>query len=114
MSWRDVLKALSKKGFKPVRQRGSHIIVENAEGSFAVVPRKPEIKPGTPAFHNRASWTDQRGIFGLALIYNHSVLISFMIWKCGSSVTTLNDLFITAVAAIIASAVGNLEYWHLN
>ena len=47
MSWRDVLKALSKKGFKPVRQRGSHFIVENAEGKFSVVPRKDEIKPGT-------------------------------------------------------------------
>jgi len=47
LSWRDVLKALSKKGFKPVRQRGSHIIVENAKGKFSVVPRKNEIKPGT-------------------------------------------------------------------
>lgn len=47
LSWRDVLKALSKKGFKPVRQKGSHIIVENAEGEFTVVPRKNEIKPGT-------------------------------------------------------------------
>lgn len=47
MNWRDVLKALSKKGFKPVRQRGSHIIIENDQGSFAVVPRKDEIKPGT-------------------------------------------------------------------
>ena len=28
-----MLKALSKLGFKPVRQRGSHIIVENAEVS---------------------------------------------------------------------------------
>jgi predicted RNA binding protein YcfA (HicA-like mRNA interferase family) len=46
MSGRDVLKALSKHGFKPIRQRGSHIIVENAEGLFAVVPRKNEIKPG--------------------------------------------------------------------
>jgi len=47
LSWRDIVKALSKKGFKPVRQRGSHIIVENAEGKFSVVPRKDEIKPGT-------------------------------------------------------------------
>ena len=47
MSWRDVLKALSKRCFQPVRQRGSHIVVENAEGLFAVVPRKDEIKPGT-------------------------------------------------------------------
>ena len=47
MTWRDVLKALSKRGFKPVRQHGSHIIVENSDGLFAVVPRKDEIKPGT-------------------------------------------------------------------
>lgn len=47
LSWRDVVKALSKKGFKPVRQKGSHIIVENAEGKFAVVPRKDQIKKGT-------------------------------------------------------------------
>ena len=47
LSWRDVLKALSKKGFRPVRQRGSHIIVEDAEGNFATVPRKDEIKRGT-------------------------------------------------------------------
>jgi predicted RNA binding protein YcfA (HicA-like mRNA interferase family) len=42
-----VLKALAKKGFRPVRQRGSHIIVEDAEGNFATVPRKSEIKRGT-------------------------------------------------------------------
>jgi len=41
------LKALRKKDFRPVRQRGSHIIVENPEGKFAVVPRRDEIKPGT-------------------------------------------------------------------
>ena len=47
VGWRKVLKALAKKGFRPVRQRGSHIIVENMEGKFAVVPRRDEIKPGT-------------------------------------------------------------------
>jgi predicted RNA binding protein YcfA (HicA-like mRNA interferase family) len=47
LSWRDVLKVLSKKGFRPVRQRGSHIIIEDAEGNFATVPRKNEIKRGT-------------------------------------------------------------------
>lgn len=41
------MKALSKKGFRPVRQKGSHIIVENQEGRFAVVPRKDDLKPGT-------------------------------------------------------------------
>ena len=41
------MKALSKKGFRPVRQRGSHIIVENHNGKFAVIPRRDELKPGT-------------------------------------------------------------------
>ena len=41
------MKALSRKGFRPVRQRGSHIVVENPEGKFAVVPRRDQLKPGT-------------------------------------------------------------------
>jgi len=41
------VKALSRKGFRPVRQRGSHIVVENPEGKFAVVPRRDQLKPGT-------------------------------------------------------------------
>lgn len=41
------MKALSKKGFRPVRQKGSHIVVENPEGKFAVVPRRDQLKPGT-------------------------------------------------------------------
>jgi predicted RNA binding protein YcfA (HicA-like mRNA interferase family) len=47
VSWRDIVKALSKKGFRPVRQKGSHIILEDPEGRLTVVPRKDEIKPGT-------------------------------------------------------------------
>jgi len=47
VSWREVLKALSKAGFKPVRQKGSHIIVENSEGRFATVPKASQIKRGT-------------------------------------------------------------------
>ncbi len=47
LSWRDVLRALGKKGFRPVRQRGSHIIVEDAQGNFATVPKMQEIKRGT-------------------------------------------------------------------
>ena len=42
-----MLKALAKKGFRQVRQRGSHIIVENSNGRFVVVPRRDEIKKGT-------------------------------------------------------------------
>ena len=47
VGWRDVVKALAKRGFKPVRQRGSHIIVEDTKGKFTVVPRRDKIKPGT-------------------------------------------------------------------
>ncbi len=47
LNWREVLKTLSKVGFKPVRQKGSHIIVENQEGRFVAVPRMNEIKRGT-------------------------------------------------------------------
>lgn len=41
------MKVLSIRGFRPVRKHGSQIIVENSEGSFTVVPKKDEIKPGT-------------------------------------------------------------------
>jgi len=32
LGWREVLKALRKKGFYATRQSGSHIIVENGVG----------------------------------------------------------------------------------
>jgi predicted RNA binding protein YcfA (HicA-like mRNA interferase family) len=47
LSWRDVVKALSKKGFKVVRQRGNHLILEGPEGKFTVVPRHRTIAPTT-------------------------------------------------------------------
>ncbi|TLY13142.1 MAG: addiction module toxin, HicA family [Thaumarchaeota archaeon] len=47
LNWREVLKALAKKGFRPLRQKGSHIMVEDAKGRFVVVPRKDEIERGT-------------------------------------------------------------------
>jgi predicted RNA binding protein YcfA (HicA-like mRNA interferase family) len=50
LSARKVLKALSKLGFKPVRQRGSHIVVakETEKGKVgAVVPNYNEIPIGT-------------------------------------------------------------------
>ncbi len=47
LNWREVLKALAKRGFKPVRQKGSHVMLEDANGRFLVVPRKDEIKRGT-------------------------------------------------------------------
>jgi predicted RNA binding protein YcfA (HicA-like mRNA interferase family) len=48
VSWREVLKVLSKKGFKVVRQSGSHILLASADGKRrTTVPRQKEIKPGT-------------------------------------------------------------------
>ena len=38
---RKVLKALSLLGFKPVRQKGGHIILEHPDGRFTVVPNHP-------------------------------------------------------------------------
>ena len=45
LSWRDVVKALSKVGFQPVRQRGSHIVLESGDRSLTV-PRHDEIRRG--------------------------------------------------------------------
>lgn len=38
MNWREVLKALHKIGFNPVRPTGSHIILEHADGRHTTVP----------------------------------------------------------------------------
>jgi len=38
---RKVLKALSIPGFKPIRQKRSHILLEHADGRFTVVPNHP-------------------------------------------------------------------------
>lgn len=46
IGWREVLKALKKKGFYAVRQSGSHIIVENGEGLWSSIPRKTELGKG--------------------------------------------------------------------
>lgn len=46
IGWREVLKALKRKGFYPVRQSGSHIIVENGEGLWTSIPKKKEIGKG--------------------------------------------------------------------
>jgi len=43
-----LIKLLSKVGFKPIRQRGSHVILVNKEGTRIVVPVHPgkKLKPG--------------------------------------------------------------------
>ncbi len=45
LSWREVVKALGKAGFKIGRQKGSHIILVKDE-SVVPVPRHAEIKRG--------------------------------------------------------------------
>ncbi len=46
LGWKEVLKALRKKGFYPTRQSGSHIIIENGHGIWTAVPRKNELGKG--------------------------------------------------------------------
>ncbi len=46
LGWKEVLKALRKKGFYPTRQSGSHIIIENGHGVWTAVPRKNELGKG--------------------------------------------------------------------
>lgn len=47
LSWRELIKTLSKIGFQPVRQRGSHIVLEAPNGKSITVPRHDEIRRGT-------------------------------------------------------------------
>lgn len=46
VGWKEVLKALRKKGFYSARQSGSHIIIENGQGLWTSVPRKSELGKG--------------------------------------------------------------------
>lgn len=46
IGWKEVLKALKKKGFYATRQTGSHIIVENGRGLWTTIPRKNELGKG--------------------------------------------------------------------
>jgi len=46
IGWKQVLKALKKRGFYAVRQSGSHIIVENGKGLWTSIPRKDELGKG--------------------------------------------------------------------
>ncbi|MGI0086404.1 MAG: type II toxin-antitoxin system HicA family toxin [Nitrosotalea sp.] len=46
-SWREIIKAMSHFGFYPVRERGSHIILKNAEGFAISVPRYDPLPEGT-------------------------------------------------------------------
>ncbi len=42
----DAIKALKKAGYTPVRQRGSHVILENQDGRLIVVPLHKRLKTG--------------------------------------------------------------------
>ena len=46
VSGRDAIKALSKLGFVPVRQKGSHLVMRGNGRTFAV-PLHPELDRGT-------------------------------------------------------------------
>ena len=46
IGWKEVLKALRKKGFYATRQSDSHIIIENGQGIWTAVPRKNELGKG--------------------------------------------------------------------
>ncbi|MEM3825079.1 MAG: type II toxin-antitoxin system HicA family toxin [Candidatus Bathyarchaeia archaeon] len=46
LSWRKLIKALNKAGFKIVHQRGSHIYLTNGKHKITV-PRHESIKKGT-------------------------------------------------------------------
>ncbi|MBI2671881.1 type II toxin-antitoxin system HicA family toxin [Candidatus Woesearchaeota archaeon] len=49
LSGKEVIKALSKAGFKPIRQSGSHVFLlkETPENKTTVVPLHKEIDKGT-------------------------------------------------------------------
>ncbi|MBI2126262.1 MAG: type II toxin-antitoxin system HicA family toxin [Thaumarchaeota archaeon] len=46
LSWREVVKALGKAGYRVARQKGSHIFMVR-EQTVVPVPRHEEIKRGT-------------------------------------------------------------------
>jgi predicted RNA binding protein YcfA (HicA-like mRNA interferase family) len=47
VSGREVIKALQEFGFKPVRQRGSHMMMRHEDGRGTTVPMHPELDRGT-------------------------------------------------------------------
>lgn len=45
LSWREVVKALTKAGFRAVRQKGSHLILVKND-NIVPVPKHEQIKKG--------------------------------------------------------------------
>ncbi len=46
LSGKEICKALSKMGFQPIRQKGSHLYMRHPDGRSTVVPMKPQIGRG--------------------------------------------------------------------
>lgn len=44
--WREVIKILDKFGFRVVRQKGSHMILQNDKKELVVVPKQKPLKRG--------------------------------------------------------------------
>ena len=47
LSGREIIKALNKIGFVPVRQRGSHVFMRHPDGRRTVVPIHKEVNKST-------------------------------------------------------------------
>lgn len=47
ISGAELVKALTKLGFKTVSQKGSHIKMGHKDGRVAIIPNHKELKPGT-------------------------------------------------------------------
>lgn len=46
VSGTDAIKALKKVGYRPVRQKGSHVVLEGRDGRLIVVPIHRRLKTG--------------------------------------------------------------------
>ncbi len=47
LSGKEIIKALSKVGFTPARQRGSHVFLRHTDGRRTVVPLHEEVNRST-------------------------------------------------------------------
>jgi predicted RNA binding protein YcfA (HicA-like mRNA interferase family) len=47
LSGKEIIKVLSKIGFVPVRQRGSHVFMRHPDGRRTVVPMHKEVNKST-------------------------------------------------------------------
>jgi predicted RNA binding protein YcfA (HicA-like mRNA interferase family) len=47
LSGKEIIKALAKEGFVPVRQKGSHVFLRHVDGRRTVVPLHEEVNKST-------------------------------------------------------------------